>query len=406
MAVFYFMNEIYDANVLYEAGKGSIKASTFKYSTQLFEMNQLLETAKIQKKLMERTYKPQQTQRFLISERGKTRFIASNTMIDKTVNHAVCDNVVMPCIQKKLIYDNGASQKGKGVSFTRKRLLVHLHKYWEEYHTNDGYILLIDFSGYYANVDHQKCKEMLKSIVPDQDFFPQLLDQVFKTFEFDVSYMSDQEVSDLYKTKVNPVDLMVDNSKKTGQKFLHKGVGIGNQLSQAVGIVYPYMIDNYVKIVRSMKYYARYTDDMYIIHHDKAVLQDVLKGIQKIADDYGLIINPKKTRICKISNLFRFLQIGYFMREDGTVVRKINPKNVTRERRKLKAYKRLLDAEKLTYPEIENSFRSWIGSNYKLMSHIQIQNIRELYVALFGKEIKWKKSQLNYLMEQNWKTLK
>ena len=72
----------------------------------------------------------------------------------------------------------------------------------------------------------------------------------------------------------------------------------------------------------------------------------------------------------------------------------------------LKAYKRLLDAEKLTYPEIENSFRSWIGSNYKLMSHIQIQNIRELYVALFGKEIKWKKSQLNYLMEQNWKTLK
>jgi hypothetical protein len=56
--------------------------------------------------------------------------------------------------------------------------------------------------------------------------------------------------------------------------------------------------------------------------------------------------------------------------------------------------------------EQENSFRSWIGSNYKLMSHIQIQNIRELYVALFGKEIKWKKSQLNYLMEQNWKTLK
>lgn len=52
------MNKFYDANLIYEAGKKSIHASSFKYKTQLFEMNQLLETAQIQKAMIEKTYKP------------------------------------------------------------------------------------------------------------------------------------------------------------------------------------------------------------------------------------------------------------------------------------------------------------------------------------------------------------
>lgn len=50
---FFYMNNYYDANALFEAGTKSIKGSRWKYSTQLFEMNQLLETAKLQKALME-----------------------------------------------------------------------------------------------------------------------------------------------------------------------------------------------------------------------------------------------------------------------------------------------------------------------------------------------------------------
>ena len=45
------------------------------------------------------------------------------------------------------------------------------------------------------------------------------------------------------------------------------------------------------------------------------------------------------------------------------MIRKIHPKAVTRERRKLKAYKRKLDAGEMSYFDVENSFKSWLGGN-------------------------------------------
>lgn len=53
-----FMNKFYDANLIYKAGKKAIAGAPFKYQSQLFEMNQLLETAEIQKAMVEKTYKP------------------------------------------------------------------------------------------------------------------------------------------------------------------------------------------------------------------------------------------------------------------------------------------------------------------------------------------------------------
>ena len=40
------------------------------------------------------------------------------------------------------------------------------------------------------------------------------------------------------------------------------------------------MIDNYCKIVKCMKYYGRYMDDIYIIHEDKEYLKGLLNDIQ------------------------------------------------------------------------------------------------------------------------------
>ena len=91
------------------------------------------------------------------------------------------------------------------------------------------------------------------------------------------------------------------------------------------------------------------------------------------------------------------------MTETGRVIRKINPKSITRERRKLKAYKRLLDAKKITYEEIENIFKSWLGGNYKRMSHRQIYNMTDLYIRLFRRRPRWHKghSRLRWLMEHS-----
>lgn len=336
----FYMNNYYDANALFEAGTKSIKGSRWKYSTQLFEMNQLLETAKIQKALMEGKYRPAVGSKFVIKERGKTRYISSATMQDKTVNHIVCDKVLTPYLHKYLQYDNSASQKGKGVSFHRQRFETHLHQYFNETGSNEGYILLWDYSGYYANIPHKKCLDTINGFLDREPIDPQ-------------------------------------------ERQLTKEI---------MAATFRNRIDNFCKIVCGFRHFGRYADDSYIIHRSKEKLLQAFEGIKKIAAEFGLIINERKTRICKLSDTYRHLQIQYSLTASGRLIRKINPKAVTRERRKLKAYKRLLDAGRMAYSKIEESFKSWIASVYKYMSRQQIQGLSRLFYNLFGKVPTWKKT--------------
>ena len=152
---------IEDLNLLYKAFKDSKKNSNWKPEVQKFEMNWLTELALLQKDLSDKTYKTSNNTEFIINERGKTRRITSNKMRDRVVRHVFCDNVLYPNIEKYLIYDNGASRKGKGISFTRNRLLKHLRNYYHHF-GNDGYILLMDFSKYYDNIRHDIIKNQFK----------------------------------------------------------------------------------------------------------------------------------------------------------------------------------------------------------------------------------------------------
>lgn len=90
-------------------------------------------------------------------------------MVDKTVNHLLCDKILSPAISPFLIHDNGASQKSKGVKFSRQRIETHLHRYYREHQSNDGYILLMDFSGYYASISHKKCLQIMNNLLRNVD---------------------------------------------------------------------------------------------------------------------------------------------------------------------------------------------------------------------------------------------
>ncbi len=401
----------FDADVIYRAMKKAMAGSKFKYATQLFETNHLLYTAMLQEALRSGNYEPEAGNKFVIRERGKIRFITSNTMTDKTVNHIICDEILTPYLHKYLIYDNSASQVGKGVDFHRRRFETHLKKYFKKHSSNEGYILFGDFSGYYANIPHDKCLEVLAHFLSrsvknplDLAITLDLMKKIFKTFRVDVSRFSDEEIRKMYTEKVNAMmNFGVNKSLLTGKKFLEKGVDIGNQTSQNIGIIYPYRIDNFAKIVCGLTY-GRYTDDFHAIAETREELLKFLDGVRVIAKEYGLILNERKTQIVKLSSFYRYLQNGYSLTETSRIICKINPKGITRERRKLKAYKRLLDAGKITADEIENIFKSWIGANWKRMSHRQIFNIYKLYISLFRRKIKWQKknhSRLRWLMEHS-----
>ncbi len=98
-----------DANNLYRAYKASVKGSKWKETTQKFMMNFLRYIFSIQDDLLNRTLQNGPTEEFSLSERGRVRPITSIRIRDRIVRHVLCDDVLLPEVKKRIIYDNGAS---------------------------------------------------------------------------------------------------------------------------------------------------------------------------------------------------------------------------------------------------------------------------------------------------------
>lgn len=329
---------------LYEAFVKAKEGCDWKCSVQTYDQNFLTEIYKAHKLLTEKAYKPIPYHEFMINERGKVRHIQACDIRDRVIQKSLCDNVLNPILKKYLIYDNGASLEYKGTDFARRRLEVHLKKYYKEYHTNQGYILQMDFSKFFDSISHDKLIKMVEEKLPD--------DSVNWLFE------------------------VIINSFKGNY-----GIGIGSQVSQICGLYYPHEIDNYCKIVKGFKYYGRYMDDFYIIHPDKQVLQQLLKDVREICDRLELKLSEKKTHINKLDKIFIFLKVKYNFLEDGTIIKRMHRTNITRERRKLKKY----SLSTLPYKDIENNYGSWRGSAKKFDSYRTVANMDNLYNELFIK---------------------
>lgn len=341
-----YYNVLLDLNVLYNSFQKCKKGVDWKNSVQKYEANLLFNLNDLRKRLENETYKPDKFVEFDVSERGKTRHIKSPSIRDKVLQHALCDYVLEPIIYPKLIYNNGASIKGKGVEFSRKQLTKHLMKYYKEF-GNEGYILVCDFKKFFDSIPHDKLIEALSKRISDSKIM-ELLKKIIYSFS------------------------------DTG-----KGLGIGSQISQICGVYYPTQIDTFCTVVKGCKYYARHMDDFYVIHKDKEFLKSLLVEIRIIAEKLGLTLNEKKTQICKLCKGFVFLKQFIFLTGTGKIVRRPCKTNITRERRKLKSFKKKLTCGKMTLSYIEEHYKSWRGATKKYAKSYTIKNMDELFKRLF-----------------------
>jgi len=70
----------------------------------------------------------------------------------------LCDNIIIPAVNRTFIYDNGASQTGRGTNYCRDRLKRHMREYYQKYGLN-GYVLKIDIKKYFDNIPHNYLKK-------------------------------------------------------------------------------------------------------------------------------------------------------------------------------------------------------------------------------------------------------
>ena len=337
------IEKVSNMGALYEAFQKSKQGSDWKESVQRYEYDIWPNLYRTREELNSGTYQQKPFVEFTISERGKTRHIKSIHISDRVVQRSLCDNVLTPATEKYLIYDNGASQEGKGVDFTRKRLKEHLRRYFAKYHTNRGYVVLIDFRNYFGSIDHQLLLDEYRKVIPEDDLMEL------------ISYL----------VNINPGDC---------------GLGIGAQLSQNAGIFYPTPIDQYFKTVRGLKFYGAYMDDRYAILQTKKEALEVLQEFRQRADALKLTINEKKTQIVRLEKGFTFLKMRYVLTETGKIVEYQSADTFTRERRRIKAFKRIgMEPERAA-----ECYRSWRGTVLRIPNnYFRVKRMDQLFAELF-----------------------
>lgn len=382
---------IADANTLWEAARRARKGTSWKESVQKFWWYRLSRITVMQDGLyrlehgMPGAYQPSPGYEFMLNERGRMRPICGQVVDDRVVSHALNDAVLLPAIRPYLIYDNAASLKDRGVDFARRRMKAHLQRYYQREGTNVGYIRLKDQSKYYDNIQHDQLREIIGRFT-DDPLALKLVDVLLTESRLDVSYMTDAEFERSMETKFDRVAYRAANYPKTGEKFLDKGMNVGDQFSQTAGIVYPYRVDSLAKTVLGSKSYERYMDDSADIDSDLDRLRSRGAAIDAEADRLGMHTNIRKTCITRIDKGFIWLQRKVRIREDGTVTMKLRPKAVTRIKRRIRKLRGKVESGRIPLADLTNMVKSWICARRDCMGYPQLRTIELTVLRIYGRD--------------------
>lgn len=339
------LENIFGHKALMNGYKATSKASRKRASTQTWMANLAVNARIEQKRLESGRWKSRGFNEFVIRERGKTRKIQSVHISEKGIQNSLCNNCLIPILKPHLIYDNGASLKGKGTDFALGRFTEHLRYHIRKYGTT-GWIYFFDFTGYFSNINNVILKRNVGR------------------------YLQDSFMMNSYSTFVDA--------------FGGKGLGLGSQISQISAVFFPNAIDHMIKDRFGVHGYARYMDDGYVIHHDLDKLKEIIKAFESKCKDLGIILNRKKCKIYKLTDRFVFLKTRFHIQESGEIEKHYVRMMGKRERKKLRAYRRFLDMGLMTYREVCLNFHSWLlGLNRCKCAHFKY-NMIMLFNSLFS----------------------
>ena len=361
------LHEMMELQTLNECAYECTRQSRWKETTQRYLSNLLVKNLELQEQVLNGTYRVSPTVDFTLNERGHIRQIEAPVVRDRIVQKTLMKHVLTPSLRPFLIYDNYASLTLRGTSFARKRFEVMMHRYIQKNGTN-GYILMIDVKKYFNNIDHEVLKQLIAPRIANEP----------------------QDVIDL-------IHYMIDTSSKTD-----KGLNLGSECPQIFAVYYLNPIDYFVKEVKSVKYYGRYMDDIFVIGRSKTELTTLLNEIGEQLEKLRLEINKDKTCITKLTHGFTWLQVKYNITKTGHVIKRMAHGKVMRERRRLKAFRRMMDAGQMTENDIWLAYQSWRGTVIQDHNacYKTILSIDALYASLFPPHREPQKLTRSALMRQ------
>lgn len=335
------LEEIFSFINLGQGYKKCRKASLWKASTQKYGSNLFTNLGKQRKKILKHKWHPYKFNEFDIIERGKPRHIFSLNIAEKSVQSTFCNNYLLPIITPHLIYNNGASLKGKGTQFSINHFEKSIRRHIKIYGFEGG-ILFFDFHRFFDEISHNKTKSILHKFI-------------------------------INKYLLYLLCLFIDcnNHRKD------KGLGLGAQVNQILAILYPNYMDHMFTDKYSIKNYAHFMDDGYIISNNLELLNFLNSELYRLCKICKIIPNKNKCKIVKITDNFNYLKKRYKILNSGKLIRKLYKKNISIEKRKIrKMYKCVLD-NIFTFEDVNIRFHTYICSlPIKYTTSIKIKMIK------------------------------
>lgn len=315
--------KIYRFENLYRAYKAAARCKRTKDEVIQFELNLADNLWSLHDELKNKTYHSQGYRKFMIYD-PKKRLIQALSFRDRVVQHSLCDNVLTPYFENRLVFDCAACRKNKGTHFATDRLSEFMRKFYKT-HKTDGYFLKCDVRKFFDSIDHSVLKYLLRKY-PDKDIL-RFLYQIIDGYNAD-----------------------------TG-----KGLPMGNQSSQWFALYYLDAIDRVIKEKYKIKYYTRYMDDLILLHESKEYLQCCLAELTDIAENKLKISFNEKTQIFPVSEGVDYLGWRFYLTENGKVIRRLRTSNKRRFKRRLKAFSDKYSRDEITLEEIQRSLASYRG---------------------------------------------
>ena len=332
--------KLYWFDHLYQAYRLAARGKHDRDEVIRFEMDLSGNLWSLHDEIREKRYRIGGYHRFIIHD-PKMREIQALSFRDRVVQHCLCDNLLEPFFESRLIYDCAACRKGKGTHFAMNRLTEFMRGFYRKKGIS-GWILKCDVRNYFDSVDHKVLKAML-------DKYPDAETRAFLHMVID-SYHPD-----------------------TG-----KGLPMGNQSSQWFALYYLDRIDRIIKEKYRIRYYTRYMDDLVMIHEDKQYLQKCLNEIRIYAAEVLKLEFNQKTQIFPISQGVDYLGWHFYLTDTGKVIRRLRTSNKRRFKRRLKKFQKQYGRGEITADKIKQSLASYNG-------HLKHGHTWKLKKKVYGK---------------------
>ena len=336
---------VFSYHAMFKYGKKCCNGVRWKASTQNFELHLFSGTAKRRRQVLTGKWKPGKTVSFPLRERGKFRIIDAPHITDRQIHKVLTKEVLAPLYCPGMIYDNGASQKGKGLHFHYKRLKEHLRWHYRR-HGRTGAMFLMDFHHFFPDAPHALIYERHRELIMDPDL---------------------RALADLVVAAV------------PGGVGMPLGVGPSQQEMVAL----PSFLDNWMKCQLSIHGMDHYMDDYDAALESRERAEQVKEETIRRAEARGLQVNRNKCHVIDLDKPFRFCKAKFQILPSGRIITHGCRDGMKRARRKMRYFRQQVDAGEKTVEQVAEWLKGPIAYYEQFNDHGRVLKLRRLYYALF-----------------------